>query len=126
MMDESKPIFIQLAERIEGGIIDGTYPEESQVPSTNEFAAFLRINPATAGKGLNRLVEKDILYKRRGIGMFVRSGAREKLVRQRRQAFSDQYIEPLLDEAARLGIAPTQLADMITSAAARQPQEATP
>ena len=65
-MDDAKPLFIQLAEQIEGRILDGTYPEETQVPSTNEFAAFLRINPATAGKGLARLVEAGVLYKRRG------------------------------------------------------------
>lgn len=112
-MDESKPIFIQLAEEIEGRILDGTYPEEMQVPSTNEFAAFMRINPATAGKGLNRLVDAGVLYKRRGIGMFVSTGARAALTAERRQAFGDQYVAPLLHEAARLGIDSDELIAMI-------------
>ncbi|GAA3709817.1 GntR family transcriptional regulator [Zhihengliuella alba] len=115
-MDESRPIFLQVAERIEEGILDGTYAEEAQVPSTNEFAAFLRINPATAGKGINRLVDQDILYKKRGIGMFVRTGARARIIDARRQAFADEYIEPLVREAAYLGLGRDELISMINAA----------
>jgi DNA-binding transcriptional regulator YhcF (GntR family) len=117
MIDEGKPIFVQIAEQIENDIIDGVYPAESQVPSTNEFAAFYRINPATAGKGVNLLVETGVLYKKRGIGMFVSDGARERLVAKRRDAFSDEYLRPLLAEAAKLGIGPDQLTSMIQTAA---------
>ncbi len=113
MIEEGKPIFVQIAEQIEDDIIDGVYPPESQVPSTNEFAAFHRINPATAGKGVNLLVDDGILYKKRGIGMFVSAGARERLIAKRREAFRDEYLRPLLAEAAKLGIAPDQLARMI-------------
>src|SRR3954468_23904072 len=104
MIDEGKPIFVQIAEQIENDIIDGVYPAESQVPSTNEFAAFFRINPATAGKGVNLLVDEGILYKKRGIGMFVAEGARAQLVAKRRDQFSTQYVRPLIEEAAKLGI----------------------
>jgi DNA-binding transcriptional regulator YhcF (GntR family) len=113
MIEEGKPIFVQIAEQIENDIIDGVYPPESQVPSTNEFAAFYRINPATAGKGVNLLVDEGILYKKRGIGMFVSDGARERLVAKRRDAFRDEYLRPLLAEAAKLGIGPDQLSQMI-------------
>src|SRR6478752_7000691 len=113
MIDEGKPIFVQIAEQIEDDIIDGVYPAETQVPSTNEFAAFYRINPATAGKGVNILVDDGILYKKRGIGMFVADGARERLISKRRDAFRDEFLRPLLIEAAKLGIDPAQLADMI-------------
>lgn len=112
-MDESRPIFQQIAELIENDIIAGALPEETQVPSTNEFAAFHRINPATAGKGVNLLVDAGILYKRRGIGMFVAPGARARLVAARRDQFRAQYVEPLLVEAEKLGISPQQLARMI-------------
>ena len=112
-MDESRPIFLQIAEQLENDIIAGTLPEESQVPSTNELAAFLRINPATAGKGVNLLVDAGILYKKRGIGMFVASGARDRLVAARREQFRDQYLVPLLAEAAKLDISAEQLAGMI-------------
>jgi GntR family transcriptional regulator len=113
-MDESRPIFQQIAEQIENDIISGALPEESQVPSTNEFAAYLRINPATAGKGVNLLVESGILYKKRGIGMFVADGARARLVADRRDQFREQYLAPLLAEAVKLGITRDQLAAMIS------------
>ncbi|WP_308465579.1 GntR family transcriptional regulator [Rathayibacter soli] len=113
MIEEGKPIFVQIAEQIENDIIDGRLAEETQVPSTNEFAVFHRINPATAGKGVNLLVDDGILYKRRGIGMFVQSGARERLIAKRTTAFRQEYLQPLLFEAAKLGIGADQLADMI-------------
>jgi DNA-binding transcriptional regulator YhcF (GntR family) len=113
VIDDGKPIFVQLAEQIEDDIIDGVIEEESQIPSTNEFAAFHRINPATAGRGVNRLVEDGVVYKKRGIGMFVAPGARERLIAQRREGFREEYLRPLLREAAKLGIDPQQLSDMI-------------
>jgi DNA-binding transcriptional regulator YhcF (GntR family) len=112
-VDESRPIFQQIAEQIENDIIAGALPEETQVPSTNEFAAFLRINPATAGKGVGLLVDAGILYKKRGIGMFVASGARARLIAERRDRFREQYIAPLLAEAHKLGIDADQLARLI-------------
>ena len=112
-MDDSRPIFLQLAEQIENDIIDGSLPEEGQVPSTNEFAAFYRINPATALKGVTLLVDDGILYKKRGIGMFVAPGARETLLTRRREQFRADYIQPLVTEAGKLGITRAQLADLI-------------
>ncbi|WP_394553362.1 GntR family transcriptional regulator [Agromyces sp. MMS24-JH15] len=112
-MDESRPIFIQIAEQVENDIIDGALPEGSQIPSTNEFAAFLRVNPATALKGVNRLVDDGIVEKRRGIGMFVTSGARERLIERRRAEFAAQYIRPLIVEAEKLGIGVEELAGML-------------
>jgi DNA-binding transcriptional regulator YhcF (GntR family) len=113
VIDEGKPIFVQIAEQVENDIISGVIAEESQVPSTNEFAAFYRINPATAGKGVNRLADDGILYKRRGIGMFVAQGARERLIDARRTRFRDEFVRPLIDEAAKLGISAEQLTHMI-------------
>ena len=118
-MDESRPIFQQIAEQIENDIISGVLPEETQVPSTNEFAAFHRINPATAGKGVNLLVDTGILYKKRGIGMFVAEGARARILAQRREQFREQYVVPLLAEAAKLGISGSQLSQMLEKGADR-------
>ncbi|GAA1859532.1 GntR family transcriptional regulator [Asanoa iriomotensis] len=112
-MDDDRPIFVQIAELIENSIIDGTLAEESQVPSTNELAAFHRINPATAAKGINRLVDDGTLYKRRGIGMFVATGARETLRERRRLDFSAQYVRPLIEEARKLGIGTEELKKLI-------------
>ncbi len=113
-MDEGRPIFVQIAEQIENDIIGGALPEETQVPSTTEFAAFYRINPATAGKGVNLLVDEGILYKKRGIGMFVAEGAQATLVAKRRDKFQTEFVRPLVAEAAKLGITQAQLSDMIT------------
>lgn len=112
-MDDSRPIFVQIAELIENDVVSGALPEESQVPSTNEFAAFHRINPATAGKGVNLLVDKGILYKKRGIGMFVAQGARDRLLADRRNQFQNEYVRPLVAEAEKLGITGEQLVQMI-------------
>src|SRR4051795_602556 len=107
-MDEGRPIFLQIADQIENAIIDGSLAEDAQAPSTNELAAFHRINPATAAKGLNQLVDDGILYKKRGIGMFVSVGAQAKLRQRRRDQFSEQFLQPLLTEAAKLGIRPAE------------------
>lgn len=112
-MDESRPIFIQIAEQIENDIISGALPEGTQVPSTNEYAAFHRINPATAGKGVNVLVDAGILYKKRGIGMFVAEGSRDTILSARRGAFLTEFVRPLVAEAHNLGITSEQLAAMI-------------
>ena len=112
-MDEGRPIFQQIAERVENDILTGVLSEEGQVPSTNEFALYYRINPATAGKGVNLLVEQGILYKRRGIGMFVAAGARERITARRRERFVLEFIAPMLTEAASLGITPDQIRQLI-------------
>ncbi|HET7414886.1 MAG TPA: GntR family transcriptional regulator [Arthrobacter sp.] len=114
MIEEGRPIFLQIAEMIENDIIDGNLPEESQVPSTTEFAAFFRINPATAAKGVNRLVDDGILYKRRGVGMFVATGARATLTSQRKEEFFREYIKPMAVEAQKLDISPDQLIAMVS------------
>lgn len=103
-MDESRPIFLQVAEEIAASIVDGSLPEESRVPSTNELAGFHRINPATAAKGVAQLAADGVIYKRRGIGMFVSAGARSLLLERRREEFGVAFIGPLMTEAARLGL----------------------
>jgi GntR family transcriptional regulator len=103
-LDEGTPLFAQVAERLAAEIADGGLAEGERVPSTNELAAFYRINPATAAKGINLLADKGLLEKRRGIGMFVADGARQQMLAQRREHFVDRYVRPLLTEATRLGM----------------------
>lgn len=112
-MDDDRPIFLQIAERIEDDILEGRLPEESQVPSTNQFASFYQINPATAAKGVNLLVDQGILYKKRGIGMFVTEGARSVLTEKRREQFYEQFIIRMVQEAQKLGISKNELSEMI-------------
>lgn len=125
MIDDGKPIFVQIAEMIEDAIIEGALAEDAQAPSTTELAAFHRINPATAAKGVNMLVDKGVLSKRRGIGMFVEPGARDVLLGERRTAFADTFIGPLLAEAGKLGLSADDLAALIRSRAASGADERT-
>ncbi|MFV0461190.1 MAG: GntR family transcriptional regulator [Actinomycetales bacterium] len=118
MLDDGRPLFLQIAQQIEDSILSGALAEEAQAPSTNELAAFQRINPATAGKGINLLVDKGVLYKRRGIGMFVATGARAAILAERRAAFAEQFVDPVLAEARRLGMAPSDLIDLVAERAA--------
>ena len=101
---------------LEDGILWGIYPEETQVPSTNELARTLRINPATGAKGLNLLVEEGILYKRRGLGMFVAPGAEARIRAKRRAEFLEQYVKPLVAEARKLGLTTEELQAMLEAA----------
>ena len=111
--DGKKPIYIQMAEWIEENILTGVFPEETQIPSTTEISAMYKINPATALKGVNILVDKGIIYKKRGLGMFVSSGAEQKIRGERKQEFCDKYIKSLISEALKLGITKSEIITMI-------------
>jgi DNA-binding transcriptional regulator YhcF (GntR family) len=113
LIDDKRPIFVQIGERIEEDILDGRLVEEEQVPSTNQFASLYQINPATAAKGVNLLVDQGILYKKRGVGMFVAAGSHAKLLEKRREQFFEQYVVTIIQEAKKLGIAEEQLIQMI-------------
>ena len=110
---EERPIFLQLAEQLEDGILSGAYPDDSQVPSITEYSVTYKINPATALKGINLLVDAGLLYKKRGLGMFVAEGAKEKLKAGRRKKFYADYIEKLVREARNLGLDASELSEMI-------------
>ncbi len=110
---DDRPIFLQLAEQLEEGILSGAFPEESRVPSITEYSVSYKINPATALKGINLLVDAGLLYKKRGLGMFVVAGAKETLKAQRRDRFYHDYVEKLVREAKNLGLDADELAEMI-------------
>lgn len=111
--DGEKPIYLQIAEQIEDAILTEAFPEETQIPSTTEISATYRINPATALKGINRLVEEGMVYKKRGLGMFVSRGAKEKIMEKRKRDFNANFVVSLLEEAEKLGITRRELAAMI-------------
>ena len=115
-LDEGTPLFVQIAGQLADDIVDGQLAEGTRVPSTNELAAFYRINPATAAKGINMLVDEGVLEKRRGIGMFVAAGAREQLLAVRRKLFAEQYVGPMVAEASRLGIDGDTLVSLVREA----------
>ena len=117
-LDEGTPLFVQIAGQLADDIVDGQLAEGTRVPSTNELAAFYRINPATAAKGINMLVDDGVLEKRRGVGMFVAAGAREQLLAMRRKLFAEQYVDPMVAEANRLGIDSDTLVSMVRASSA--------
>ena len=108
-----KPIFIQIAEQLEDSIFTGIYPEETKIPSTNEISALLNINPHTVLKGMNLLVDDEIIYKKRGLGMFVKEGAVEKIRQKRQGQFYDQFIATLIEEANKLNITKDEIIKLI-------------
>jgi DNA-binding transcriptional regulator YhcF (GntR family) len=113
VLDDGAPLFSQIAELLAEEIADGGLSEGDRVPSTNELASYHRINPATAAKGINVLIDHGLLEKRRGIGMFVAPGARARLLDERRRQFAARYVEPLVAEANRLGLGREALVDLI-------------
>ncbi|OUQ33320.1 GntR family transcriptional regulator [Massilimicrobiota timonensis] len=108
-----KPIFIQIAEQLEDSIFTGIYPEETKIPSTNEFSTLLNINPHTVLKGMNLLVDDEIIYKKRGLGMFVKEGAVEKIRQKRQGQFYDQFIATLIEEANKLNMTKNEIITLI-------------
>ena len=116
ILTQEKSIYIQIKEMIEDDILRDVLLEEERVPSTNELARLYAINPATAAKGVNLLVDGGILYKKRGIGMFVATGAKAQIQGKRREQFYDNYVKSLMAEAMSLGITKKELVAMILDA----------
>ncbi len=111
--ESEKPIFLQIAGNIEDSILSGSFAEEQQIPSTTEISVTYKINPATALKGINILVDKGLIYKKRGVGMFVSKGACDKLRLERKEAFYENYIKGVISEAKRLQISNEEIKSMI-------------
>ncbi|MDE6476132.1 MAG: GntR family transcriptional regulator [Erysipelotrichaceae bacterium] len=108
-----KPIFIQIAEQLEDSIFIGIYSEGTKIPSTNEISALLNINPHTVLKGMNLLVDEKIIYKKRGLGMFVKEGAVEKIRQKRQGQFYEHFIASLIEEANKLDMTKEEIISMI-------------
>ncbi|HBF0594153.1 TPA: GntR family transcriptional regulator [Clostridioides difficile] len=113
VLNNEEPIFIQIARAIEDEILSNGIKEEEQVPSTTELSKLYKINPATVLKGINILVNKNILYKKRGIGMFVSDGAKTIIKEARKENFKHNFVKNLLQEANKLEINREELVDII-------------
>lgn len=107
------PIYIQIAQSIEDGILNGVFKEDEAIPSTTEISVRFKINPATVAKGFNLLVEDGIIYKKRGVGMFVSSGSKEVLIQKRKDSFYSNYVVSLIEEAKKLNISIDDIVEMI-------------
>ncbi|MBN4069329.1 MAG: GntR family transcriptional regulator [Alkaliphilus sp.] len=115
---DDKAVYIQLAESIEDDILREIFNEGEKIISTTEISVKLKINPATALKGINILVDEGIVYKKRGLGMFVVKGAKEKIMLKRKNGFFDSFIVPVLGEAEKLEISEDEIVKMIKGAKA--------
>ena len=113
---DSTSIYLQIAEMLENDILRGVLEEEGQAPSTNELARAYSINPATAAKGINMLVADGILYKKRGIGMFVSPGAGDTVKQKRKAAFYDGFVKPLVKEGTAISLTGEELLSMVDRA----------
>ncbi len=112
-LDDTQPIFQQIARILMDEIVEGRLKEEERVPSENELSRFYNVNRATVRNGLQSLLDADLIYKQRGIGMFVKKGAQEKLLADRRERFEQEYLRPMLEEAKKIGINSDLLIELI-------------
>lgn len=112
-LESTIPIYMQIAESIEDLILEGKLKEGEQAPSTNQLSAYYKLNPATARKGLNILADKNILFKKRGLGMYVTDGATNLIKEKRKEYFAEKYIMELITECKKLDIGIDELINMI-------------
>lgn len=115
-LQESLPIYIRIVEGIKDAILNGDLKEEQQLPSTTYLSKEYKINIATVNKAINILVDEGTVYKKRGIGMFVKSGATQELIKERRKVFKDRYVKATLIEAKRLNIGVEELQEIVKKA----------
>lgn len=113
-MNSEKPIFIQIMEMIEDDILSGVYKTNDIIISTTQISKLLSVNPTTSVKAVSNLVDEGILYKKRGIGMCVNEGAREKILSQRKERLYQETIPELLEEVKKLGISKEEIVEFIT------------
>ena len=111
--NEKQPIYRQLRDLVAERIMDGSFPEGEAVPSVRQVAADYQINHLTVGKAYQELVDADLLEKRRGLGMFVRQGARSALTRNEKQQFIDEEVPAFLERARVLGMDTRELAELL-------------
>ena len=107
------PIYIQISQAIEDNILNEIYKENEAIPSTTEISVNFKINPATVAKGFNLLVEEELIYKKRGVGMFVSEGSKEKIIQKRKEGFYKNYILTLIEEGKKLSISKNEIINMI-------------
>ncbi|MGM0835152.1 MAG: GntR family transcriptional regulator [Bacillota bacterium] len=113
LFNENRPIFLQIKEKLEDMIFKEQLKEHEQIPSTTQMVQFYKVNHITISKGISLLVDEGIIYKKRGVGMFVAEGAKEKLVQKRKDVFIENFALPMVEEAEKLGLSEHDLTDII-------------
>lgn len=118
--DGTKPIYVQIAEWLENEIIAEHLKSDDKVYSQYQLAELFNINPATAGKGLTLLLEKQIVYKKRGLGMFVTAEAKKMILEKRRNDRLTSMIQEIVLEAKRLMVSEDELITLIKRASSKE------
>ena len=113
---ESLPIYVRIVEGVKEALLNGQLKEEGQIPSTTYLSKEYKINIATVNKAINILVDEGLVYKKRGIGMFVKKGALTDLIKERRKTFKDRYVKATLIEAKRLNYSVEELQNIVKEA----------
>ncbi|MBM7604199.1 DNA-binding transcriptional regulator YhcF (GntR family) [Metabacillus crassostreae] len=111
--NQSIPIYIQIAEWLETEILRGNHKQDEKIYSQYQLADMFNINPATAAKGLNILADEEILYKKRGLGMFVAKEAEQIILTKRKNQILKKLVNDLVIEAERLHVSEAELLKMI-------------
>lgn len=112
-LESNVAIYLQIAKMIEDSIFDQIYKEEDKIPSTNEFAKLFNINPHTVLKGMNILVNENLIYKKRGLGMFVCKGALQIIQEKKRNEFYNNNVNKIVSQAQKLKIKKSELIEII-------------
>lgn len=115
-LDGTKPIYLQISEWLEREILNGNFGSDQKIYSQYQLAEIFNINPATAAKGLNILADENILYKKRGLGMFVAGTAKEMILNKRKNQTLKRLVQEIVLEAERLNVSKAELIDMIKAA----------
>ena len=122
-LDGTKPIYIQLSEWLENEILNGNFESDQKIYSQYQLAEIFNINPATAAKGLNILADEQILYKKRGLGMFVSNSAKEMILAKRKNQTLKRLVQEIVLEAGRLQVSKEELIEMIKTADIREAEK---
>jgi GntR family transcriptional regulator len=109
--NDSQPIYRQVRDRVVAMLLDGVLKEGDQLPSVRNVAAEYRVNPLTVLKGYQQLVDEQLVETKRGLGMFIRSGARDLLLQGERQKFLAEQWPRVYATIQRLGLTPEELLD---------------
>ena len=111
-LSNSLPIYIRIVKEIKDLILSGVLKEEEQLPSTTFISNKYDINILTVNKAINMLVDDGLVYKKRGIGMFVKKGAQKQLIKERKETFKQYYVKATIVEGIRLGYTKEELSEI--------------
>jgi DNA-binding transcriptional regulator YhcF (GntR family) len=110
---DEKPMFVQIIEMIEDDILAGVYDTDDLIISTPQISRLLSVNPATAQRAITVLIDRGIVYKKRGIGMAVAQNAQEQIMQERKKEFFERGIVEFISGAKKIGVTQSELIQLV-------------